>query len=84
MTVKIWKFLASRPFSRSPENIPGTLKVNMINANVMYFFVIYKLYYKLYLNCNPKLIAEVQVKTIDIKFCKNIIPTETFCLKIFF
>ena len=55
MTVKIWKFLASILYSRSPANIPGTLKVKMMN--VLYFFVIYRLY----LNCNAKLTAEPQV-----------------------
>ena len=37
------------------EIFPGTLKVNMMN--VLYFFVIYRLY----LNCNAKLTAERQV-----------------------
>ena len=37
------------------ETFPGTLKVNMMN--VLYFFVIYRLY----LNCNAKLTAERQV-----------------------
>ena len=55
MVVKIWKFLASRLFSRSPGNIPGTFKVNLMN--VVYFFV----NYRLYLNFKPKLTAELQV-----------------------
>ena len=54
MTVNIWKFLASI-LSRGPANIPGILKVNMMN--VLYFFVIYRLY----LNCNAKLTAGLQV-----------------------
>ena len=37
------------------ETFPGTLKVNMMN--VLYFFVIYRLY----LNYNAKLTAEEQV-----------------------
>ena len=55
VTVNIWKFLAFILYSRSPANIPGTLKVNMMN--VLYFFVIYRVY----LNCNAKLTAELQV-----------------------
>ena len=55
MAVKIWNFLASILYSRCPANIPGTLKVKMMK--VLYFFVIYRLY----LNCNAKLIAELQV-----------------------
>ena len=55
MTVNIWKFLASILYSRSPANIRGTLKVNMMN--VLYFFVIYRLY----LNYNAKLTADWQV-----------------------
>ena len=72
ITVKIQKFLASLLYSRSPANIPPTLKVKMMN--VLYFFVIYRLY----LNCNAKLIAELQVINIDIKFCNNVIPAQTF------
>ena len=49
MTVNIWKFLAFIVYSRSLANIPGTLKVNMID--VLYFYVIYRVY----LNCNAKL-----------------------------
>ena len=37
------------------KTFPGTLKVNMMN--VLYFFVIYRVY----LNCNAKLTAELQV-----------------------
>ena len=55
MTVNIWKFLASIVYSRSPASIPGTLKVNMID--VLYFYVIYRVY----LNCNAKPTAELQV-----------------------
>ena len=78
MTVKIWKFLASILYSKSPANIPGTLKVKMMN--VLYFFVINRLY----LNCNAKLTAEPQVINYRHKICNNVIPTQTFCLKIFF
>ena len=55
MTVKIWKFFAFILYSKSPANIPGTLKVKMMN--VLHFFVIHRLY----LNCNAKLTAEQQV-----------------------
>ena len=55
MTVKIWKCLASILYSRSPGNIPGTLKVKMMN--ILYFFVIYRLY----LNRKAKFTAELQV-----------------------
>ena len=64
MTVNIWKFLASILYSRSPANIRGTLKVNMMN--VLYFFVIYRVY----LNCNAKLTAELQVINYRQNFAK--------------
>ena len=65
MTIKIWKFLACRLFSRNSGNILGTLKVNV--KNVVYFFVIYRLY----LNYDPKLIAELQVINLRHKILQH-------------
>ena len=65
MTIKIWIFLACRLFSRNPGNILGTLKVNV--KNVVYFFVIYRLY----LNYDPKLIAELQVINLRHKILQH-------------
>ena len=72
MAVKMWKFLASILHSRSPANIPGTLKVKMMN--VLYFFVIHRL----------NLLQSCRLETIDLKFCNNVIPTLTICLKFSF
>ena len=55
MTIKIRELFASTVYSRSPANIPGTLKVKMII--ILYLFVIYRLY----LNWNAKLTEELQV-----------------------
>ena len=78
MTNKIWKFLASILYSRSTANIPGTLKVKIMN--VLYFFVIYRLY----LNYNAKFTAALQVMNYRQNFATMLFPTQTFCLKIFF
>ena len=80
MTVNIWKFLASILYSRSPANIRGTLKVNMMN--VLYFFVIYRVY----LNCNAKLTAELQVinykhKIFQQCYSNTDVLSENFLLK---
>ena len=75
MTVNIWKFSeASILHSRSPANISGTLKVNVMN--VLYFFVIYKVY----LNCNAKLTAALQVINYRYKILQQcyFISTQTF------
>ena len=62
------------------ETFPGTLKVNMMN--VLYFFVIYKLY----LNCNAKLAGEWQVinyrhKTLQQSYSNTDLLSENFLLE---
>ena len=54
------------------ETFPGTLKVNMMN--VLYFFVIYRLY----LNCNAKLTAEWQVINYRHKILKQCYSNKDF------
>ena len=77
MTVNIWKFLASILYSRSPANIRGTLKVNMMN--VLYFFVIYRVY----LNCNAKLTAELHVIKYRCKILQQCYSNTDFLSKNF-
>ena len=54
------------------ETFPGTLKVNMMN--VLYFFVIYRLY----LNYNAKLTAERQVINYRHKILKQCYSSTDF------